>query len=476
VALAVDSVHAYDYYAGVTPLSVMTWNNIRALDLLGSLPEVDPERLGCTGCSGGGQQTFYLMALEDRLQAVVPVNMVSEARRIIFADMVHCACNHVAGFLAETDQTEASAVFAPRPARYICVTQDWTKWFPQEGYPEIRSVYELYGAADRVDCIQHDWHHDYSRPMREQAYVWFNRWLKDAADPEVEEGEVEVESLETLAGLDGPPPGARGFEAVFEERRAARAPAARVPAREIGPRLWALFREPAALTDPAPNVLGRDEFDGGVAVRVLIATEPEIRVPVVLLLPGGRSGALPAVVIASSGGKGPVLEERWDELASLLQAGLIVALVDVRCYGEWSFRADIQRLNGVFFGRPPAALGAHDLLAAAAWLRSRPEVDAGRVGFLGLGDAGVLSLLAGAMDPQAAFVAAPEIGATYSDGRAEPVASHLVTVGDLPDLAGACAPRPVWMSGCADPNAWPGAAQADPAGVWDWLRRTAAGA
>jgi cephalosporin-C deacetylase-like acetyl esterase len=138
VGLVVDSVHAYDYYAGVTPLTIMTWNNIRGIDLLCSLPEVDPERIGCTGCSGGGQQTLYLMCVEDRLTAAVPVNLVSEARRIIAADMTHCPCNHVAGFLAETDETEASAVFAPRPTLYICVTQDWTRWFPQEGYPEIR--------------------------------------------------------------------------------------------------------------------------------------------------------------------------------------------------------------------------------------------------------------------------------------------------------------------------------------------------
>ncbi len=54
VCLVVDSVHAYDYYSGITPISVMTWNNVRGLDLLSSLPEVDPERIGCTGCSGGG--------------------------------------------------------------------------------------------------------------------------------------------------------------------------------------------------------------------------------------------------------------------------------------------------------------------------------------------------------------------------------------------------------------------------------------
>ncbi|MBM3473575.1 MAG: hypothetical protein FJX75_09930 [Armatimonadetes bacterium] len=462
VALSIDSVHAYDYYAGVTPLTVMTWNNIRGIDLLCSLPEVDPERIGCTGCSGGGQQTFYLMCLEDRLRAAVPVNLVSEARRIISAEMHHCPCNHVAGFMAETDETEASAVFAPRPALYICVTQDWTKWFPQEGYPEIKAIYDLCGAPDKANCIQHDWHHDYSQPMREQAYGWFNRWLKGIDDPEqAKEGDVQPESLETLATLDGPPPEARGPEAIFQERRASRAPSPRLTASAVPGRLRALFGEPDEFCDPDPHVVGRESLDGVLAVRVLVHTEPDIRVPVVLLLPEQRNGRLPAVVVASSEGKAAVLSSRWDALTGLVRGGTCVAVADVRLFGEWSYRAEIQGLNGIFFGRPPAALAAHDLLAVAAWLRGRPEIDPAQVGLLGFRDGGPAALMAAAMDSRVSFVAAPDIGKTYAQGRTEPAASHLVTVGDLPDIAAGCAPRPVAT----------GAGVAD---VWQWLRQAAA--
>jgi dienelactone hydrolase len=461
VALSVDSVHAYDYYSGVTPLTVMTWNNIRGIDLLCSLPEVDPERIGCTGCSGGGQQTFYLMCVEDRLKATVPVNLVSEARRIISAEMHHCPCNHVAGFLAETDETEASAVFAPRPALYICVTQDWTNWFPQEGYPEIKAIYDLYGAPDKVNCIQHDWHHDYSQPMREQAYAWFNRWLKGIDDPEqAKEGEVQPESLETLAALDGPPAGARGPEAIFEERRASRIARPRT-APELSKDLRALLHEPPEFCDPSAHVVSRESLDGMLAVRVLVHTEPDIRVSVVLLLPEQRTGRLPAVVVASSEAKAAVLSSQWDELTGLVSGGTCVVVADVRLFGEWSYRAEIQRLNGIFFGRPPAALAAHDLLAVAAWLRRRPEVDPARVGLLGFGDAGPAALMATVMDSRIAFVAAPDIGKTYAEGRTEPVASHLVTVGDLPDIAAACAPRPV-------------ATGAEVADVWQWVGQAAA--
>lgn len=463
VCLAVDSVHAYDYYSGVTPMTIMTWNNMRGIDLLCSLPEVDPSRIGCTGCSGGGQQTFYLMCLDDRLKAAVPVNMVSEARRILSVEMHHCPCNHVPGFLAETDQTETSAVFAPAPALYICVTQDWTKWFPQEGYPEIRSVYRLYGAEDRVKCIQYDWSHDYSQPMREAAYAWFNRWLRGLDDPEqAKEGNVRPEPVDTLAALDGPPPGARGPEAIFEERRHSRA--GKVSKGEIGAQLRRLFRQPVDFVEPQPQVLSRESLNGLIGVRTVIYTEAEIRVPVVLLLPETRRGRLPALVVASDRGKADLISRYWDNLKALVEAGTCVALADVRFYGEWSYRADIQGLNGIFFGRSPAAVGAHDLLAVAAWLESRPEIT-GMPGLAGIGNSGPLALMAAAMEPRVPFVAACGADLSYARGRTEPTAPHLVTVGDLPDVAKACAPRPVWL----------GPAEPTEESLWRWLAKVTAG-
>jgi dienelactone hydrolase len=224
-------------------------------------------------------------------------------------------------------------------------------------------------------------------------------------------------------------------------------------------------------------VLGREEREGVLVVRALVRTEPDIRVPVVLLLPDGRREPVPGLVVADSEGKAHVLETQWAELRRLVGEGVCVAVADARCYGEWSYRADIQRLNGVFFGRPSAAVGAHDLLAVVTWLRGRPEVGRTQVGLLGLGDAGVPALMAAAMDETVACAAAPQVGATYAEGRTEPVASHLVAVGDLPQIAASCAPRPVWVAGATDPGRWRAVnlTVGAEAGVWDWVRRLGTG-
>jgi hypothetical protein len=85
VAFAVDSVHVTHWPTGLCSVGMMTWNNIRAIDYLETRPEVAKTRIGCTGESGGGQQTMYLMAVDDRVQAAVPVVLISYFERILFA-------------------------------------------------------------------------------------------------------------------------------------------------------------------------------------------------------------------------------------------------------------------------------------------------------------------------------------------------------------------------------------------------------
>jgi cephalosporin-C deacetylase-like acetyl esterase len=202
VALAVDSVHTYRYDVGVNAVGVMTWNNMRALDYLCSRPEVDRERIGCVGESGGGQQTMYLMALDDRVKVAVPAVLVSYFKRILAPAPLHCPCNHVPGLMRVADEPEICALFAPRPLLFLTVTGDWTASFPAAEYGEIQNVYHLWGQLDRLEHSQFQGGHDFTLPMRERAYAWFNRWLKGIHDPHAAlEGEVSVESVETLSGL-----------------------------------------------------------------------------------------------------------------------------------------------------------------------------------------------------------------------------------------------------------------------------------
>jgi hypothetical protein len=178
---------------GLSLAGLQLWNGIRSLDFLQSLPEVDPERIGCAGASGGGTQTFLLAAVDERVKVAVPVNMIS----------LHmqggCLCENPPGLRLDTNNVELAATIAPRPLLMISATGDWTAETPRVEYPEMRRLYGLRGAEDRLHSVQVDAVHNYNRATREALYAWMARWLQGgAAAARVEEKPFHPEPLPAL--------------------------------------------------------------------------------------------------------------------------------------------------------------------------------------------------------------------------------------------------------------------------------------
>lgn len=145
------------------------WNSIRALDFVAQLPEVDPERLVCTGESGGGTQTFALYAVDERLAAAAPVCMVSAFMQ------GGCGCENAPLLRLDTHNVDLGAACAPKPLMLVSSAQDWTQNTPAVEYPAIRRIYDLYGAGERVEQEQVDAPHGYNKAMREIVYRWLGR-------------------------------------------------------------------------------------------------------------------------------------------------------------------------------------------------------------------------------------------------------------------------------------------------------------
>jgi hypothetical protein len=160
---------------GVTELGLQTWNSIRAVDFLCSLPNVDRKRIGATGASGGGTQTFLLAAIDERIKVSVPVNMVSATMQ------GGCHCENAPVLRVGTDNPEIAALFAPKPQLLVNCTGDWTVNVPKEEGPAIRSVYELLGAAENFEVVQFNYQHNYNIESREAMYEFFVRHLGEPA-------------------------------------------------------------------------------------------------------------------------------------------------------------------------------------------------------------------------------------------------------------------------------------------------------
>lgn len=157
-------------------LAFQTWNSIRAIDFLLTLPQADPDRIAVTGASGGGTQTFMLAALDERVKVSVPVVMVSAH---FFGG---CSCE--SGMPVHKNRNtvytnaEIACVIAPRPMLLISDGNDWTKNNETVEYPFARSVYALFGKQNNVELVHFpNEGHDYGKNKRMAAYHFLGKHL-----------------------------------------------------------------------------------------------------------------------------------------------------------------------------------------------------------------------------------------------------------------------------------------------------------
>jgi dienelactone hydrolase len=161
---------------GISQMGLQTWNAVRALDFLLSLPDVDPKRVACTGESGGGTQTFMLGAIDDRLAAQAPIVMVSHSMQ------GGCSCENAPGLRVDYSNMEISAQPAPRRQILVGATGDWTKATMEIEGPSIEKVYRLFNGADQLRYARFDFNHNYNQTSREAVYGFFSKQLRSGPD------------------------------------------------------------------------------------------------------------------------------------------------------------------------------------------------------------------------------------------------------------------------------------------------------
>jgi cephalosporin-C deacetylase-like acetyl esterase len=156
-----------------TIMGIQTWNSLRALDFLESLPDVDSKRIAVTGASGGGTQTFILCAIDPRPAVAFPAVMVSTAMQ------GGCYCENCSYLRIGTGNVEFAALFAPKPLG-MSAANDWTLEIEKKGLPELQQLYKTLGVPDLVTAkCWPEFGHNYNQVSREMMYAWFNKHLFD---------------------------------------------------------------------------------------------------------------------------------------------------------------------------------------------------------------------------------------------------------------------------------------------------------
>ncbi len=317
--------------AGVSQQGLAEYETRCALEYLWSRPEVDRERIGMTGASGGGYNTWITAALDDRIRVAVPVVGTSD-----FYEQIHVCrpldwyravehCHFVPRLIRYADNYEFVAMTAPRPLLIVAALEDQS--FPIEGVRKVyrygREIYGAYGAAGKVAFYQDPAPHGYQQKKREAAYGWFLKWLMDRGaggpfpEPATEPRRWDDPALRCFPPAENRPAGP-GFVAMAERL-----------AREVRPAGRQI--DPETALGAAPR---RQRFDSKLSAarrqRVTVPVEEDLAVPALLLRPEGEPRGL--LVAADDRGKDEAAVSPFTREA--LREGWAVAAVDPRGIGE----------------------------------------------------------------------------------------------------------------------------------------------
>jgi dienelactone hydrolase len=463
-------------------MGVQTYNSIRALDWLCELSDVDPERIGVTGASGGGTQTFILSAIDPRVLVSFPAVMVSTAMQ------GGCTCENCSHLRIGTGNIEFAALMAPR-ALGMSGANDWTKELETKGLPELREHYAMLGVPNMVTgkVLPH-FGHNYNFVSRELMYQWFNKHLKlGLSEPVIEEDYVPLSVAElTVWTADHPKPEPgpdyertllRWMTDDSDRQMAALVPRDSTSLAKfrdvagggvdvvIGRRLPS--RDDIQVVAPAPARDLGDYQQIPLLLKYLPAAE---EIPVAALQPKNWDKSRVVIWLHDEGKAGLFGDdgEPTPEVRKLLEAGAVVVGVDLVYQGEFladgkplveNRRVDNPReFAGYTLGYNPAlfAQRAHDILTLLACFRTygNQTNDAAknpRLELVGLGNAGAWAAAALAQSDGAVNRAAIDTGGfRFAQLRSIRDLNFLpgaVKYGDLPAMLALGAPADLWLAG-----------------------------
>ena len=405
---------------GLHPFAMQLWSSIRAVDFLQTLPDVDKERIGCTGASGGGTQTFALCAVDKRIKVAAPVNMISCSMQ------GGCLCENAPLIRLENSNMEIGAMMAPRPLLMVSATGDWTRETPRIEFPAVRSIYQDYWAEGNVEMVQVKENHNYNKASREAVYRFFGKFLLGDAKKwaDFTEPPFQVESTDALRVFPDKklPAGLPDSKQILEQIVASSQVKwdAILPKSADGVKAFQLqYGDTLALATgceiPQPNDLDPerasydDRTEKGYVVEGWILHRRDVKdgVPAILYRPANGTPCDAVLIVHGegkaaladfqAGGPGPMIRD-------LLAKGKAVMAIDTFLTGEYqgAFTHVKRHTIGTFsdtFEPTDTACRVQDVVTALAYLRSRRDL-AGVSSLIGLGDGGLWSLFASAIDGQ----------------------------------------------------------------------------
>jgi hypothetical protein len=451
------------------------YDGLRALDYLLTRPEIDGRRIGVAGNSGGGTESSYLMALDERIWAAAPGCYLTSFARLLETSGPQDAEQSICGQIGfGMDEADYVLLRAPRPTCICASTRDATfdiagTW---DTFREAKRFYARLGLSERVDLVETDDRHGMVLQLREGTARWMARWLLQRDVPIVEGTLTAFPEPDTYGTPGGQVLRLAGEKTAFSLNQEAEAELAasrrklwnEEPAQELlaHVRQLAGIRPLAAIAEPKLVRRGTLQRSGYQIEKWLLEPAGGMPVPALAFVPTHADGE--AHLVLHEAGK-QAAAEAGGPVETLVRAGHLVLAIDPRGVGETEARhkrewyRQLFGANGCEFfmayllGQPLVGMQAEDILVAARFL-ARYDDRVRRVHLTATGRIGVAALHAAALEPNT-FAALRLQGTlrTWTDLVGEPTRpDYLPTLVhgalklyDLPDLARSLGAKVQWQ-------------------------------
>jgi len=455
-------------------MGIHTLNSVRGVDFVLGLKdvEVDPDRIAITGASGGGTQTMLLAAIDPRVDLSFPAVMVSTAMQ------GGCTCENSSLLRIGTGNVEFAALFAPRP-QGMTTANDWTKEMSTKGFPELKQLYGLVGAPDKVMLHRGEhFPHNYNAVSRSGFFTWLNQHFKLGLKSPVVERDYERLAAKDLTVWDDQHPAPKSTGDDFErgllrwltsDAQGQLAKAAAEPAqfrKVYGGGIDIVLNARAEPGEIVWHIAQKTDRGAWTETTGLLQNRThQETLPAILVSPQKSNGQV--VVWISQAGKAALATAGGalaPEVKKLVDAGVTVLGVDLLYQGE--FLADGQKFPQTPRVKNPRESAAytfgyndavfvqrtHDVLSAVAF--AHRAVPGGRVAVVGLDGAGpwvaAARAQAGGMIERAVIDTGGFRFGQVRDLRDPQFVPGGAKYGDLPGMLALGAPAKTWIAGETD--------------------------
>jgi cephalosporin-C deacetylase-like acetyl esterase len=459
------------YSRGYTPAGVELWNGIRGLDLLCARTEVNPEKLGVTGISGGGAQSWYIAAADQRIKAVATACGASTLKAHLQTKTIdnHCDCMTPINTY-QRDFHDIGALIAPRPLLMVQSNRDGLNTIEsvRDLHQTIKRLYDWHGASPNLQLVETPGGHSYHKNSRQAIFAFFMKHLQKKEMPVSEIGDID-ESEQAQWSQDrlrvyvhGPLPKDRTLtiQDTFFKLPAPPTLSSReqVEAQKkktvqfLKTRTFAAFPKEPAPFAAACEFRSDDGAPYGLCVYSFIS-EPgwRLRTTIRWHHPQRDKHAMMIVLRDPDEMRGAT-----EKFIAELNKDWNVAIFDCRGVGDTGWAADQQwhlRRASAWTGRTLASMRVYDLVRCIEFIKTLDGVDKDKIALAGQGEMSVIALYAALLNGHCCGLLLQDPPATQNaasrpDGRGEAIEMlNCLRVTDVNQIPGLLLPTPIAFVG-----------------------------